>query len=86
MSQEIIEIRDESVFYFFSVVLEESGFGQCPPTLDLGCELAARLLVPLPMAELGVFPLRRFLQTRGNILKPAMPHWQKWHRHFQMTS
>lgn len=28
MSQEILEIRDEAVFYFFFlVVLEESGFG-----------------------------------------------------------
>lgn len=36
MSQEILEIRDEAFFYFL-VLLEESIFRWCPPTLDLGC-------------------------------------------------
>lgn len=71
---------------FFSLVLEESGFGQCPPMLDPGCGLATQLLVPLPTAELGVFPLGSLLRTKGNILEPATSHRQKWHRHFRKTS
>lgn len=71
---------------FFSLVLEESVFGQCPPMLDPGCGLATLLLVPLPTAELGVFPLGSLLRTKGNILEPATSHRQKWHRHFRKTS
>jgi len=55
MSQEVLEIREESVSYFFLVVLEEIGFGQCPLTLDLCCGLAAWLLLPLPAGRAGWF-------------------------------
>lgn len=66
------------MFSIFSALLEENIFSQCPPKPDLVCGLAAWLLVPLPVAELCVFSLRTFLQTRGNILKHPVFHFQKW--------